>query len=165
MNEAYVKNHIEHGINTIEFYHPQSNSLPGKILEELAKEIHFAGTHDDTKVIILKSAGEKTFCAGASFDELAAIQTEKEGLSVYPNPTADNLKISQFENPDLSGQVVKMEYIEIQNVLGEKQLVNEQISKLANEIQIDVSRLATGIYFLKATDNKGFQQTTKFVKQ
>ena len=83
MTEAYVKSHIEHGINTIEFFHPQSNSLPGKILEELAKEIHFAGTHDDTKVIILKSAGDKTFCSGASFDELIEIKTEAEGLKFF----------------------------------------------------------------------------------
>ncbi len=81
--EGYVKTHIEHGINTIEFFHPQSNSLPAKILEELAREIHFAGTHDETKVIILKSAGDKTFCAGASFDELMAIQNEKEGLRFF----------------------------------------------------------------------------------
>ena len=81
--EAHVKSHIEHGINTIEFFHPQSNSLPGKILEELAKEIHFAGTHDDTRVIILKSDGDKTFCSGASFDELAAIKTEAEGLHFF----------------------------------------------------------------------------------
>jgi len=81
--EAYVKSHIEHGINTIEFFHPQSNSLPGKILEELAHEIHFAGTHDDTKVIILKSAGEKTFCSGASFDELMAIENETAGLKFF----------------------------------------------------------------------------------
>ena len=83
MTEAYVKSHIEHGINTIEFFHPQSNSLPGKILEELAKEIHFAGSHDDTKVIILKSAGDKTFCSGASFDELVSIKTEAEGLRFF----------------------------------------------------------------------------------
>ena len=83
MNEAYVKTHIEHGINTIEFYHPQSNSLPGKILEELAREIHFAGTHDDTRVIILKSGGDKTFCSGASFDELAAIKNDTEGLKFF----------------------------------------------------------------------------------
>jgi len=83
MLQGYVKSHIEHGINTIEFFHPQSNSLPGKILEELAKEIHFAGTHDDTKVIILKSAGEKTFCSGASFDELIAIKNEAEGLKFF----------------------------------------------------------------------------------
>ncbi len=80
---AYVRSHIEHGINTIEFFHPQSNSLPGKILEELAREIHFAGTHDDTRVIILKSGGDKTFCSGASFDELASIKNEKEGLQFF----------------------------------------------------------------------------------
>jgi methylglutaconyl-CoA hydratase len=79
----YVKSHIEHGINTIEFFHPQSNSLPGKILEELAKEIHFAGTHDDTRVIILKSSGDRTFCSGASFDELVAIDSEAAGLKFF----------------------------------------------------------------------------------
>ncbi|MEI8058509.1 MAG: enoyl-CoA hydratase/isomerase family protein [Ferruginibacter sp.] len=83
MLDAYVKSHIEHGINTIEFFHPQSNSLPAKILATLAKEIHYAGTHDDTKVIILKSAGDNTFCAGASFDELIAIKKEEEGLHFF----------------------------------------------------------------------------------
>lgn len=81
--EGYVTSHIEHGINTIEFFHPQSNSLPGKILEELAHEIHFAGTHNETKVIILKSGGDKTFCAGASFDELASIKNEAEGQKFF----------------------------------------------------------------------------------
>jgi methylglutaconyl-CoA hydratase len=83
MTEAYVKSHLEHGINTIEFFHPQSNSLPGKILEDLAREIHFAGTHDDTRVIILKSGGDKTFCSGASFDELVAIENEGAGLKFF----------------------------------------------------------------------------------
>lgn len=83
MEEGYVKSHIEHGINTIEFFHPKSNSLPGKILDELANEIHFAGTHDDSKVIILKSAGDKSFCSGASFDELVNIKTEAEGLKFF----------------------------------------------------------------------------------
>lgn len=80
--ESYVKSHTEHGITTIEFYHPQSNSLPGKILDELTQEIHYAGTHD-TKVIILRSAGDGAFCAGASFDELASIKNEKEGLLFF----------------------------------------------------------------------------------
>jgi methylglutaconyl-CoA hydratase len=80
MAEAYVTSHTDHlGINSIEFYHPQSNSLPGKILGELAQEIHHAGLNADTKVIVLRSAGEKTFCAGASFDELAAISSEEDG--------------------------------------------------------------------------------------
>ncbi|CAN5314819.1 enoyl-CoA hydratase/isomerase family protein [soil metagenome] len=80
--EAYVKSHNEHGINTIEFFHPQSNSLPGKILATLAQEIH-AANDSDTKVIVLKSAGDGAFCAGASFEELSAINTEKEGLDFF----------------------------------------------------------------------------------
>lgn len=83
IQEGYVKSEIHNGVTTIEFFHPQSNSLPGKILEEMAKEIHFAGTHTETKVIVLKSAGEKAFCAGASFDELLQIKNEKEGLHFF----------------------------------------------------------------------------------
>ena len=48
MAEAYVNSHIEHGINTIEFFHPQSNSLPAKLLEQLAHTIHGAGNDPDT---------------------------------------------------------------------------------------------------------------------
>lgn len=79
----YVKSETHNGITSIEFFHPQSNSLPGKILEKLAYEIHFAGTHAETKVIVLKSAGDRTFCSGASFDELVQIQTEAEGQKFF----------------------------------------------------------------------------------
>ncbi len=83
MSDAYVKSSYQHGITTIEFFHPQSNSLPGKILDELAQAIHGAGNDPDTKLVILRSAGEKAFCAGASFDELAAIQNEEQGLQFF----------------------------------------------------------------------------------
>lgn len=83
IKEGYVKTDREHGIATIEFYHPQSNSLPGKVLEALAKTIHAEGQDPQTKVIILRSAGEKIFCSGASFDELAAISNEAEGLKFF----------------------------------------------------------------------------------
>lgn len=83
VKDGYVKPETHQGITTIEFFHPQSNSLPAKILVALAKEIHFAGTHSETKVIILKSAGDKSFCAGASFDELMAIRTEAEGQKFF----------------------------------------------------------------------------------
>ena len=83
VKEGYVKTETHNGVTTIEFFHPKSNALPGKILEALAKEIHFAGTHDDTKVIILKSQGEGTFCAGAAFDELLSIQTVDEGTKFF----------------------------------------------------------------------------------
>ncbi len=83
MAEAYVKSEIHKGIRTIEFFHPQSNSLPAKILAELTVAIRRAGEEPDTIVIILRSAGEKAFCAGASFDELVAIKNEEEGLKFF----------------------------------------------------------------------------------
>ncbi len=81
--EGYVRSEIEHGIATIEFFHPASNSLPGIILSDLAKTINDIGIDERVKVIILKSAGEKAFCAGASFDELIAIKTEEEGKKFF----------------------------------------------------------------------------------
>lgn len=80
---AYVKTETHHGITTIEFYHPQSNSLPGSLLQKIAHEIHFCGTHDETKVIILRSHGEKVFCSGASFDELISITNTEEGSKFF----------------------------------------------------------------------------------
>ncbi len=83
MAEAYVKSQLHQGITVIEFFHPQSNSLPGKILHDLAAAITHAGEDPNTIVILLRSAGEKAFCAGASFDELAEIKSEAEGLQFF----------------------------------------------------------------------------------
>lgn len=83
ITEGYVKTDTEHGITTIEFHHPQSNSLPGRLLEGIAQAIHSEGENPATKVIVLRSAGERIFCSGASFDELASINTEQEGLSFF----------------------------------------------------------------------------------
>ena len=80
---GYVKSESQNGVTTIEFFHPQSNSLPGKILNELANAITDAGNNAKSKVIILKSTGEKAFCAGASFDELTQIKNETEGLEFF----------------------------------------------------------------------------------
>jgi len=75
----YVKQHIQNGISTIEFFHPAHNSLPGNILAELVANINEAGKNEDVKVIILKSGGERTFCAGASFEELININDAETG--------------------------------------------------------------------------------------
>lgn len=83
MSEGYVRTETHNGVTTIEFFHPQSNSLPGRLLEELAQTIHGEGNEPDTKVIILRSAGDRTFCAGASFDELAAITTHEQGIAFF----------------------------------------------------------------------------------
>ena len=81
--KEFVKLTTENGIGTIEFFHPQSNSLPGHILAELANTITNTGKDESIKVIILKSVGERAFCAGASFDELVAIDTPKNGKKFF----------------------------------------------------------------------------------
>jgi methylglutaconyl-CoA hydratase len=83
MSDAYVRSTLQDGLCRIEFFHPQSNSLPGKILMELAEAIRSAGNDANTKVIVLQSVGEKAFCAGASFEELVAISDEATGLSFF----------------------------------------------------------------------------------
>jgi len=81
--EGYVTHEIEHGIATIEFFHPASNSLPSAILSDLAKTINDVGIDNRVAVIILRSAGDKAFCAGASFDELMSITNEAEGKKFF----------------------------------------------------------------------------------
>lgn len=81
--EGYVNHEIEHGIATIEFFHPSSNSLPSAILTDLAKTINDIGIDNRVKVIVLRSAGDGAFCAGASFDELMAISNEAEGKKFF----------------------------------------------------------------------------------
>ncbi|MBC8255907.1 MAG: enoyl-CoA hydratase/isomerase family protein [Candidatus Marinimicrobia bacterium] len=83
MMNPYVKLDVENGIGTIEFFHPQSNSLPGEILQKLAGTITEAGINDDILVVILKSGGDRVFCAGASFDELMAIENEDQGKQFF----------------------------------------------------------------------------------
>ena len=79
MTAPYVKQDVQNGIATIEFFHPAHNSLPGDILAKLATAITEAGTNDVIKVIILKSGGTRTFCAGASFKELISINDAETG--------------------------------------------------------------------------------------
>lgn len=80
---AAVKLTIENNIGTIEFYHPKGNSLPGNLLRELAQTITSAGQDDEIKVLIIRSRGDGAFCAGASFDELIAIEDYDTGKEFF----------------------------------------------------------------------------------
>ncbi|MFT5256949.1 MAG: methylglutaconyl-CoA hydratase [Arenicella sp.] len=74
---------IQNKVATIEFGHPASNSFPSELLDRLTKELIAVGNNDEVAVIVLKSEGEKAFCAGASFDELVAISNLKEGKQFF----------------------------------------------------------------------------------
>ena len=80
---GYVKSE-KHGLTlSIEFHHPQSNSLPLAILTDLASHIREASFDDEIRVIVLRSFGERTFCAGASFAELSNIKSTREGEEFF----------------------------------------------------------------------------------
>ena len=73
----------DRGVAVVTFAHPRSNSLPGAVLAELAETIRGLGDRADVRVVVLGSAGDRAFCAGASFDELIAISDEEEGLRFF----------------------------------------------------------------------------------
>ena len=79
MSDPYVKVEIENQVGYIEFFHPAHNSLPGDVLAKLADTITEAGQNEAIKVMVLKSGGDRTFCAGASFNELITIEDEATG--------------------------------------------------------------------------------------
>lgn len=74
MNNGFVTQELKNNIAEITFGTPKSNSLPGEILEKMAQTILESGKNENVKAILLKSEGEKAFCAGASFDELLEIE-------------------------------------------------------------------------------------------
>ena len=78
-----VTANLSEGINTISFYHPAQNSLPSDLLDQLCKKIEEAGNDAGTRVILLKSEGDRTFCAGASFDELLQIKDKQAGAVFF----------------------------------------------------------------------------------
>jgi methylglutaconyl-CoA hydratase len=71
------------GIATVSFSHPAQNSLPAALLNELTDKITQAGNDAQTRVIVLKSGGDRTFCAGASFDELLQIKDKQTGAVFF----------------------------------------------------------------------------------
>ncbi|MFM2048183.1 MAG: hypothetical protein RI955_731 [Bacteroidota bacterium] len=87
-----------------------------------------------------------------------------DGWSVYPNPANEELKILKSED-------LKIKEIQVLNIIGQvvfNQQVNNSTTQListSSNLIINTSLIPRGIYFLKATDDKGYIHTTKFVKQ
>lgn len=81
--QGTITTDITDNIATIEFHHPKGNSLPGTMLRELAVTVTETGNNPDAKVIVLRSKGDGAFCAGASFDELMAINNLEEGKEFF----------------------------------------------------------------------------------
>ncbi len=82
--QGYVRTDLTtDGVAHIIFYHPNHNSLPSKLLNELVAAFEAAGNNPEAKIVVLRSAEHNTFCAGASFDELSAIQDFDTSLAFF----------------------------------------------------------------------------------
>ncbi len=80
---GYVRSEKHGATQQIEFFHPHGNSLPLAMMNEISLEIHQAGLDDEVRVVVLKSAGDRAFCGGASFTELSQISTAGEGENFF----------------------------------------------------------------------------------
>ncbi|MDB4873718.1 MAG: Enoyl-CoA hydratase/isomerase [Gemmatimonadetes bacterium] len=78
-----VSSFVAGGIADVSFGHPKSNSLPASVLSALAEQISALGARNDVRVVVLRSYGTGAFCAGASFDELAAIRDAAAGKEFF----------------------------------------------------------------------------------
>lgn len=81
--EGFVNSEIVEKIGIITFNHPKSNSLPSEILRKLAEAVIIFSQDENVNVLIIKSTGGRAFCAGASFDELIAIDDFENGLQFF----------------------------------------------------------------------------------
>lgn len=81
--QGHITTTVTDGVARIRFYHPAHNSMPGYLLAQLTEAITQAGQDADVRVVVLESEGERTFCAGASFDELAAIEDFDTGKRFF----------------------------------------------------------------------------------
>lgn len=80
--EAFVTSEVNNTIGTITFFHPAGNSFPGTQLQKLVETIQVLDQNKDVSVIVLQSEGN-SFCAGASFDELVAIDNLVDGKQFF----------------------------------------------------------------------------------
>jgi len=67
------------GVATLTFSHPPTNAMPIVLLEDLANAIEKLAEDSKVQIIILQSGGERTFCSGADFNQLLAIDNLEDG--------------------------------------------------------------------------------------
>ena len=100
----FVRTDIQNNIATIRFFHPASNSFPSSQLANLAESISGLNSNNDIHLIILKSEGEKAFCAGASFDELLNVTNLEQG-SLFFSGFANVINAMRTSNKLIIGRI------------------------------------------------------------
>ena len=83
MNKGTISTNVTNKVGTITFFHPAGNSLPSELIDRLIASINRVADNDDVYVIVLQSEGDRSFCGGASFDELISISNLEEGKQFF----------------------------------------------------------------------------------
>jgi methylglutaconyl-CoA hydratase len=78
-----VSTSIINGIATVSFSYPKGNSLTINSAREITAAINKFAADKHAHVIIIRSEGDKNFCAGASFDELLEIKDFRKGKEFF----------------------------------------------------------------------------------
>jgi len=114
LNGNVTLTYSDNGVAIISFYHPAQNSLPSVLLDTLSFRIKEAGENAQTRLIVLKSEGDRTFCAGASFDELLLIKDKEAGAKFFSGfanvinacRTSTKIIIARVQGKQLVGELV-----------------------------------------------------------
>lgn len=83
MSNEYIHYAAEYGIGRIEFFHSRGNALTSTMLREITSFIRAAGEDPEIKIVMIQSAGEASFCGGASLDELMECDSVKEARDFF----------------------------------------------------------------------------------
>ncbi len=83
------------------------------------------------------------------------LKISSNNLSIYPNPATDELNIN------ISNANFKNSEVVVYNISGTEIL---KTNMAANNAQLNIETLSNGVYFVKVTNQNGFNKTVKFVK-
>ncbi len=83
MQKGEISVKVEKAISEVTFYHPAGNSFPSALLDDLISVLSKEDNNTDSKIILVRSRGDRAFCAGASFDELLQIKNKIEGKAFF----------------------------------------------------------------------------------
>jgi len=93
--------------------------------------------------------------------KLGVSENESLNIEVYPNPTTGELRVTISDNPISD---IRLSDIEIFDIYGRNQKAESRKQKAEGEMEIDISHLAAGVYFVKIYTEAGFI-TKKIIKK
>jgi hypothetical protein len=103
--------------------------------------------------------GSDTYCRLVRIGSVATEEPKQDrGFDVFPNPTSGNITILLKEG-------IKCKNIKITNISGEILYQTTKFNQQDNKIDLEVSFLSSGLYFIELSDENGLRYVQKFVKE